>query len=302
MPGHDPPPEALAARVADLIRKQPAAWRRTTGGYTTAERWIATFEDGTSVFVKSGADHLARFLRAEHGRIYSRIEASFLPRLVAWDDDGTTPILVLEDLSAAHWPPPWSKQRIEAVLATLNNLQALNEQLDVIPPIDAAPLRDGWPTIAGDPSPFLGLELCSARWLSNALPHLVQAAVAAPVEGEDILHFDVRSDNLCFVQIGNEERAILVDWNHSCRGNRELDIAGWLPSLRSEGGPLPEDVQTLDANWPALIAGYFAAHAGLPPIAAAPAVRSVQLSQLRAALPWAVRALGLPPLDGPAAP
>jgi hypothetical protein len=43
------------------------------------------------------------------------------------------------------------------------------------------------------------------------------------------------------------------------------------------------------------MSGFFAARAGLPPIPTAPHVREVQLAQLRTALPWAARALGLPP-------
>jgi hypothetical protein len=99
-----------------------------------------------------------------------------------------------------------------------------------------------------------------------------------------------------------QDRAVLVDWNHVCRGNADADIAFWLPSLQSEGGPRPEEVRQLDPCWAAVTSGYFARRAGLPPIPQAPAVRGVQLSQLRAALPWAVRALGLPPLDGGNAP
>ena len=50
----------------------------------------------------------------------------------------------------------------------------------------------------------------------------------------------------------------------------------------------------------AVISGYFAQRAGLPKIPTAPRVRQVQRKQLGTALPWAARALGLPPLDGPA--
>ncbi len=50
------------------------------------------------------------------------------------------------------------------------------------------------------------------------------------------------------------------------------------------------------------MSGFFAGRAGKPPIPNAPQVREVQLSQLRSALPWAQRALRLPPLDGPNAP
>jgi len=42
-----------------------------------------------------------------------------------------------------------------------------------------------------------------------------------------------------------------------------------------------------------LIAGFFAARAGLPPPLTAPKVREIQRRQLEVALPWAARELGL---------
>lgn len=296
------PPEQLSARVAELLKRQPVAWRRTTGGYSTAERWIVTFEDGSSAFVKSGAAHLATFLRAEYGLVYSRLSAPFLPKLLAWVDDGVTPILVLTDLSRAHWPPPWLPWQVDAVLAALDDLQAFSHELPSLPAVEdahaEATLLTNWPNVRATPEPFLSLALCTEAWLEHALPLLAEAGASAPIAGTDVLHLDVRSDNICFA----DKQAILVDWNHVCRGNRELDIAFWLPSLHSEGGPRPEEVRELAPSWAAVVAGYFAARAGLPVIPQAPLARRVQLSQLRAALPWAVRALGLPPLDGPAAP
>ena len=95
---------------------------------------------------------------------------------------------------------------------------------------------------------------------------------------------------------------LVIDWNFTCRGNGLLDLAFWLPSLHAEGGPEPERALPDAPGWAALIAEFFACRAGLPTIPTAPRVREVQLAQLRTALPWAVRALGLPPLDGPAAP
>ena len=102
------------------------------------------------------------------------------------------------------------------------------------------------------------------------------------------MHCDVRSDNLCL----RNGRAILVDWNHTRVGNPAFDVAFWLPSLVLEGGPLP-DRFGVDEFAP-VVAGFFAARAGLPPPKGAPEVRGFQLAQLEVALPWACRALGLP--------
>lgn len=45
--------------------------------------------------------------------------APFLPRLLGWHDEDERPVIALEDLSDAHWPPPWDVEQVDAVLACL---------------------------------------------------------------------------------------------------------------------------------------------------------------------------------------
>jgi hypothetical protein len=85
----------------------------------------------------------------------------------------------------------------------------------------------------------------------------------------------------------------LIDWPASCLSNPKLDLGFWLPSLNSEGGPLPEAMLPQEPQIAAWISGFFAARAGQAEIADAPLVRSVQRRQLAAALPWTIRALQL---------
>jgi hypothetical protein len=147
----------------------------------------------------------------------------------------------------------------------------------------------GWEAVAADPEPFLSLGLVDARWLAQSLPVLTAAARAAMFDGDELIHFDVRSDNLCFAR----DRAILVDWNLAARGDGTFDLACWLPSLADEGGPKPYELLPGRPELAALIAGFFAARAGLPPPETAPAVRGVQRGQLVVALDWARRELAL---------
>lgn len=89
---------------------------------------------------------------------------------------------------------------------------------------------------------------------------------------------------------------MLVDWSHAARGNPLLDVALWLPSLRVEGGPLPDELTVgAMAELVAVSAGYLACRAGLPelPSVPPPGVRPLQRAQLRVALPWAARCLGI---------
>jgi hypothetical protein len=257
---------------------------------------LIRLDDARTVFAKRAIDAAtAQWLRLEH-RNYSALRASFMPELLGWED-AELPLLVLEDLSTAHWPPPWSRDSVEAVLRTLG-------EIAVTPPPDGlSRLADdppwSWRDVAGDPEPFLGLGLCSPTWLDQALPALLSASDPSHLDGDELLHADMRSDNLCI----RDGRAVLVDWNWASVGNAAVDVAFWLPSLMLEGGPEPDEIgraYPAAATLAPIVAGYFAATAGLPPPAGAPTVRSFQLAQLEVALPWAVRVLELPEPSLPA--
>ncbi len=291
------PDGADVERVRRALGAAPLAWRDASGhGAPSNRRFVVDFEGGRTAFVKIAAlDYTAEWLREEF-RVYAALDGQpFLPRLLGWDDDGLAPALVLEDLSRATWPPPWDAARIDAVLATLASVHATPPPMAVSPATESQFGMDGWPDVAADPEPFLSLGLCSPGWLRDHLSALADASAAAETDGTSFLHFDVRSDNLCL----RDGRVLLVDWNNACVGNALLDIASWLPSLEAEGGPsphviLPDETPGLPAI-ASLLAGYFCARAGLPAIPQAPHARPLQLMQSKTALPWAARALGLPP-------
>ena len=289
-----PAPDLVeAVRIA--AGRAPSSWERVVGGgYTPAERWIVTFDDATRAFAKFGStDLVAEWLRREH-RAYLDIDGPFMPRILGWSDE-PVPALLLEDLSGAHWPPPWHPGQVDQVLETLRLVSA-TQCPNWATPIRELDVFDGWSRIAADPDPFLALGLVSRHWLDGALGALLAAGVPHELEGDSLLHLDVRSDNLCV----RAKSALLVDWNQVTRGNALFDVAAWLPSLASEGGPLPEAVSPDAGIFAAALAGYFCSRAPMPTIPDAPLVRAVQLAQARTALPWAARWLGLPAPDGPA--
>jgi hypothetical protein len=285
---------ATDSLLESLLGARPVSRRRAERGYTPAERWVIELDDGRSVFVKAATNELtAGWLRDEH-RLYQALRAQFMPRLLAWRET-EQPILILEDLSAATWPPPWSDGQVSLVLQTLKAVAAT-------PPPDWLPsasssgfLERGWHDVRADPGPLLSTGFVSRPWLDMALPRILKEADACQLDGPNLLHLDVRSDNVCFRADGS---AVLVDWNLAVNGNPRLDIAFWLPALASEGGPLPEAILPGAGKEAAFVSGFFAARAGQPPIPGAPAIRALQFDQLRHALPWACRELGLPPPGG----
>jgi aminoglycoside phosphotransferase (APT) family kinase protein len=249
--------------------------------------------DGSTRFVKIAFTlDTASWVRDEHLFYAQHRGLGFTPELLGWFDDGERPVLVLEDLSAATWPPPWDRAGVDAVVSCLADVASTPASRE-LPPVGRSQFdRDGWREIANDLEPFLRLGLCEAAWLDDHLDAMMHAADRAVLEGDRLLHFDVRSDNICL----RDGRALLVDWNFACLGNPLADVTAWLPSLHAEGGPAPEEVVETShevAALAAMFAGYFASHAARPAIPEAPHVRPLQLMQARTALPWASRALGL---------
>jgi len=280
------PAPVLLARIERLLGARVVAHQRVQGGYTPALRLRCETATG-SVFVKAGVTPLtAEFLRQEIA-VYGQVSGDFMPRFLAADSEAEVPLLIIEDLSACAWPPPWDERRVALVREQLDRIHATSAPLEV-----EGPWEVSWPSVAADPLPFLSLGLVDSAWLDKALPALIASEATVRAEGDALCHFDVRSDNLCFSQ----DRAIFVDWNWAKRANPQLDLAFWLPSLAFEGGALPETILPDEPGLAAVVSGFFAARAGLPIIPDAPFVRRVQREQLVTALPWVSRALGLPKL------
>jgi hypothetical protein len=258
------------------------------GGYTPALRRRLDLADGRRVFVKApGNDLTAGWLRQEQA-FYTAVKGDFLPEVLAMGA-GEVPWLALEFLPSG-WPPPWTPESITAVRAALATLHTVTPPDHLLPLPGDASLLTGWRRVAADPRPFLTTGACDEAWLTRHLPALLAATDPAAATGRSVLHLDVRSDNVYVTGRG----ALLVDWNFAAVGNPQLDVAFWQPSLTLETGTAPDD-DTLDPRIVTMVAGFFASLAGEPAIPDAPGVRPFQRAQLGVALPWAARALGLPP-------
>lgn len=275
--------------LAQMLGAEVVFRRRVQGGYTPAERWVVELNDGRSVFIKAAVNDLtAGWLRDEH-RMYDALRAPYMPQLLGWRD-GDRPILVLDDLSAAVWPPPWTDEPVRSVLRMLEAVAATPPPPWLRPASTSGLLERGWRFVRDDPGPLLATGAVSLPWLEAALPVLLEASDSCQLDGASLLHLDVRSDNVCFRADGS---AVLVDWNLAVVGNARLDVAFWLPTLVAEAGSTPESILPDAGPEAAFVSGFFAARAGQPSVPGAPAIRPLQLEQLRHALPWVCRELGL---------
>jgi aminoglycoside phosphotransferase (APT) family kinase protein len=233
-------------------------------------------------------DGTAQALRAEWS-VYGALDAGCMPELLGWDDDGDRPILVLEDLSGARWPPPWDTKLVERVVAVVRDLHRARGRLRLFSEVHGEG-TNGWVAVGRAPEVLAATGLIPRRWLDRYGELLRVHAASVETQGTEVCHFDVRSDNLCQAERG----IVLVDWNLACLGNGELDLGFWLPSLALEGGPFPQTILPDRGGIAAWVAGFFAARAGLPEIPDAPKVRWIQKRQLEMALQWACTELELP--------
>lgn len=278
------------AQLESLVRIlgwRPSSFSAVDGGYTPALRYSVASGDRRAFVKIAPTPNTAMLLRREIKAYRAVKDQSLRPALLG-DEDGTVPILIIEDLGDAVWPPPWTDAIVAAALATIGRLHNSHAELPSFAALHGEH-RTGWSAVRAAPAPFLGLGLVSAAWLTAALPALIEAESACPTDGTSVTHWDLRSDNMCF-QAGSMK---LIDWAEACLSNPKLDLGFWLPSLSFEGGPPPEAILPNSPEIAAWVSGYFAARAGLPEIPDAPFVRRVQRQQLSQALPWVQRALRL---------
>jgi hypothetical protein len=243
------------------------------------------------VFLKEAADEGSLAMLRREAIVYANVTGNFLPALVGFADDGDRAVLALEYLSDVRWPPPYPDD-VSPLFAALEQVSSTN------PPSELPALgkwHSRWERIAADPEPFLGLGVCSADWLEQSLHALTAAESQASFEGDELVHNDVYSGNVCF----RGEGAVLIDWGAAARGSRWIDLAFALLSVRAEGGvppPLPFPDEPFFA---AALSGHFAVEAPAPaPDWALPGstLREDMKADLGHALRWAADELDLPPL------
>jgi hypothetical protein len=282
----------LKCRIENLIGKKIIDWYIPQGGFSQAFRFVVKFSQDFSVFVKVGTDEKTAIALRKEVEIYSYLNGHLSPRLLAWEEDVEAPLIITEDLSHAEWQPQWSSEKVQLVLNSLKNISAID------PPLNLPNLEDirkkfvGWRIVAENPDYFLSLGLCSAKWLGKELLKLIEAEDNLNLGGSKLVHFDVRSDNMCLL----DNKLILIDWDWACLGNPIIDIATWLPGLHYQGGPEPSDILPNQPELAAWLSGCWAARAALPaPWKHGKQLRTLQYRQLKSALIWATKELHLEP-------
>lgn len=281
------------AAVTTVTGARPTSWRHVVAGHTHAEKWLVELPDSRSAFVKAASEESARTQLDREAFVLESVAAPYMPRLHGASRTDEWAVLVLEDLSRAQWPPPYVDDGA-ALLETVTQVAATPPPPGLHQRPEGRPFGTYWQRIAADPEPVLAHGLFSARWLDEAQPILDAAESSARLAGADFLHDDVWAGNVCHC----ERSAILIDWASASVGDRRVDLAYALLSIRSSNATPPDVDFPDEAAYAALLAGANAYQAAQPvhdSIQYGSVLREGWLHDLEYALDWASELLGLVP-------
>jgi aminoglycoside phosphotransferase (APT) family kinase protein len=231
--------------------------------------------------------------------------AAPVPRLLWFYDDGEWVVLVFEQIDGQNPAQPWRADELDRVLDALVILADVLTP-SPLPPGTTITASDtfasrisGWRQLYGERSLWLDrLDAWSVRHL-EALAEMETGAPAA-VDGNTLLHFDVRADNILLTA----DRVWFVDWPLACVGAAWVDVVFFAPSVRMQGGPPSEEIVARHpacqmAN-PASVTAAVASIAGLfthwalqPSPPGLPTLRAFQAAQGVVAREWLAERTGL---------
>jgi hypothetical protein len=208
----------------DTLGRRIVTFEPVSAGLTQALAGIATLDDGTRVFIKAALDEHARSQVTTESSNLRSLRASFLPRVLGAALD--PPTLILEDLSAGHWPEPYPGE-LDGLEAALEELRSLPIPQDlelrrISPPGETILSRleaDG--RIAVGPA---------AGWVERHAA-LIRDAVGSLGDGNVLVHSDLWYSNICFLP----DRVVLVDWSDLSVGSPWFDAASVSIDLVIEG-------------------------------------------------------------------
>ncbi|MGN6445296.1 phosphotransferase [Amnibacterium sp.] len=285
-------PADLHGAVEALLGARVVAASSRPGGWSPGTADVLLLDDGRRAFVKTASAAVNATTVDMHRReaaVLAALDASGVaPRLLgAVERDGWIAVAV-EHVEGRH-PDPRSEEDTAAVL---DAVAALPDPVPAAVPPAAADARGeleaaarGWSAVAESGAEQVPGGLRTAQRLRE-----LAAGAGAAVDGEGLVHLDLRPDNILVLPDG---RARIVDWPNAVRGAAWLDALTYLLDVRRVGGDVHlrhavlVDVPpaSIDAVLAAL-AGYFFSAALRPEPPTMAGIRAFQRVEGEAAVDW----------------
>jgi aminoglycoside phosphotransferase (APT) family kinase protein len=266
------------------------------GGFSPGLAARLKLDDGRRFFVKAvseAANPDTPHIHRSEARIVAALPAlAPVPRFLWSFDEGGWVALCFEDVDGRHPSEPWTEADLALVVATMRKMA-----VDLTP----SPIATAETARAAFARSINGWRRAQDRgedqldaWCSNHLGRLSELESRAPeaVDGETLLHFDIRADNLLIAG----DRVYVLDWPWARRGAAYVDWLAMAPSVAMQGGPSPEEFlkrfdlsgisdDAIDAALCSL-AGFFVVGALEPPPPGLPTVRAFQAAQGVVSVRW----------------
>ncbi|MGB0112351.1 MAG: aminoglycoside phosphotransferase family protein [Ilumatobacteraceae bacterium] len=298
-------PPTVRDRIDEVAGAHVVSATNLQGGFSPGPAARCTLDDGRTVFVKAAGLELNPLSPAMHRReadaLASLDAAAPSPELIGVVDDSGWIALVIEWVDGRMPTGPLDTDDVERILTLVDRLAEVQGDPHLPSVAADSTLGGHWARLRSDPLP--GLD----AWTTAHLPELValEAQFADAVDGDHLVHMDLRSDNIIFASSG-PRHDVIVDWPGASRGAPWLDLVGLLPSLELDGGPRPEDVfdaarrgRDVDPEavnaYLATITGYFTRSSLLPPPPGLPTLRPFQAAQAAISRRWLGQRCGWAP-------
>ncbi|PRY48529.1 hypothetical protein LY71_109166 [Geodermatophilus tzadiensis] len=293
-------PLAVRQAVTDAAGAPVVSAESPPGGHTPGVAARLVLADGRRCFVKAASAAHGDWVVAAY-RHEATVSAHLPPSVPAprmWThlDDGDWVCLVFDDVAGRFPSPSWDDGDLTRVLDAVDrSARALTPN----PVPGAAPVRDAFAGVLGGAWSRLREHAALPEVDPWAADHLADLVAREPhwadgVDGETLLHLDLRRDNVLLTPTGTA----FVDWAWPAVGTPWLDLVCLLPTVagrtdrhdveavflsRVAGRTAPP--AAVDAVLVAL-AGYWRAGSLLPAPPYAPGLREEQRLAAEGATRW----------------
>jgi thiamine kinase-like enzyme len=259
-----------------------------TDGFSIAKRGVITLKGGQKCFVKIGTDDYTKQHANREIEIYKWLNAAayaYAPRLLASTDGG----FAIEDLSAYDFSTQWSQSKLSAVFAAIAALKKVPHKNTNVR-LKRLNISNGWQLLQKDERIFTRLveKLAEHNIALNPkmLDKFVKKTDSFEKIGNDIIHGDIRGDNLAYDAA--QQKVYLVDWNWCALGSTAFEYTPFLVNVQNNGFDVRRHYpEHIDPTCALFMAGFWLYHS-LEPIweGGNPALRDRQFQCGLIALEW----------------
>lgn len=287
-------PQAILEWAEDLLGDEIIEAVSQPGGFSPGTADIVRTVGDKRAFIKAAGIELNELTPDIH-RNEARISAALppstaLPQMIASYDDGDWVALAFDVIDGEPPALPWTRADIHAALDACLVLRAIEAPPGLRPFGEAVGgYRLSWRRLLDSPEPLpVDLE-------PDAIATLTALAGRDPgVEGDSLLHVDLRADN---VLLRSDGSAVIVDWPWAATGAPWIDPLCLLFNvlLFDSGYPVEEELRhpAFDGAMPeaidsllAILCGFFLGQSVLPAQKGVESVRAFQRDQALAILGW----------------